>query len=173
MKNLLRNSILSSVAATVLIGATMPSVSVAASVFPGAMCQHISGAKPRFNDGAIYNQSASRSMRVICPVPLDTSAFAGGTWVMVTDRSGGAGSQNVRCELKYTWERDGLSQPVQSRDVVRSTGFSSNVQKLEFDTSNFTRSALARIEAHSYITCILPPRTPTGPSEIHSYSNQN
>lgn len=173
MKTLFQNSILSSVAATVLIGATMPTVSVAASVFPGAMCQHVAGVKPRFNDGAIYNQSASRSMRVICPVPLDTSGFAGDAWVMVTDRSGGAGSQNVRCELKYTWERDGSNQPIQSRNVVRSTGFSSDVQKLNFDTSSFTTSALARFEAHSYMSCVIPPRTSTGPSEIHSYSIQN
>lgn len=173
MKTLLQNSILASVAATVLIGATMPTVSVAASVFPGAMCQHVSGVKPRFTDGAIYNRSASTSMRVICPAPLDTSGFIGDVWVMVTDRSGGTGSQNVRCELKYTWERDGLSQPIQSRETVRSTGFSSNVQKLVFDTSSFDRSALARFEAHSYLTCIIPPRTSTGPSEIHSYSIQN
>ena len=173
MKIFLRNSILSSVAATVLTGATLPSVSIAASVFPGAMCQHVSGVKPRFSDGAIYNQSASRSMRVICPAPLDTSGFAGETWVMVTDRSGGAGGENVRCELKYMWERDGSNQPVQSRDVVRSTGFSSDVQRLDFDTSNFDTSALRRTESFSYITCILPPRTATGPSEIHSYSVQN
>lgn len=168
MKTLLQSTILSSTAAALLIGSMAQPV-FAGETYAGAACQHVSGVKPRYKDGAIYNISTSRAMRVVCPMASAHNAGTRDAWVKVTDRANG--NNDIRCELFTVYESDGSSSPTSWRSgVVRSSGFGSGVQRLDFDTSSFNEGALTYSGAHSYINCSLPPRTANGPAEIHSYA---
>ena len=171
MKTLTRNAILCLAATTVLVGTATQSASAAGSTFPGVSCETISGARPGYRDGAIFNRSASRPLRLICPIVSGTTSGTGAAWVKVTDRSGGGGGSNVRCELFNVVESDGNSTPTRWRSgIVASVGFGSDVQKLEFDVSSFNENIPSYAESHRYLLCTLPPRAANGPSEIHSYS---
>jgi len=127
------------------------------SIWPGSQCvQWTAGdVVPTLNGSAIYNSSASASMRVDCPIERnDFSGFLhtpgiDSAWVSVIDMNYSA---DARCGLgSLSVSSTGVWTYVTSGSAF-SAGASSGSQTLNLGALTFPNDRV-----HSFIGCIIPP----------------
>lgn len=165
-----RNAVTIGLALLVLSGLGAEAANAAVTVYPGNMCERLTGPFYKQNWGSIYNPSNSKTMRVTCPFASTSSVNE--VNIEVTDQHG-ANNQNVACEAFVVTRNASTSAPFIIRTGRgQSVGFGSGTQDIGFQYANFSagQSIPDYTDSSKFLICSIPPKTPAGKSYIHHYT---